>query len=120
MAEFLYQAGGLGDSPELNDSLTLQFLAPAENKWYSVWSAEGRYKSEFKPVIITVNQTRFLKKGFQFRFINYASLSPNQNDPSMVGNCDIWNIDYVMIDKNRNEAIQFLLMLHSDCLSDQF
>ena len=45
---------------------------------------------------------RFLKTGFQFRFTNYASLSPNQNDPSMVGNCDHWNIDYVLLDKNRN------------------
>ena len=38
---FFYQAGGLSDSPEANDSLTLQFLAPDENKWYSVWKAEG-------------------------------------------------------------------------------
>ena len=38
---FFYQAGGLGDSPEPNDSLTLQFLAPEENKWYSVWKADG-------------------------------------------------------------------------------
>ena len=101
---FLYQAGGLADSPELNDSLTLQFYAPAENKWYSVWSSEGKSDQKFKSVILPVNQTRFLKKGFQFRFINYASLSQNLSDPSMVGNCDIWNIDYLKIDKNRNEA----------------
>jgi len=101
---FLYQAGGLADSPELNDSLTLQFYAPAENKWYSVWSSEGKSDQKFKSVILPVNQTRFLKKGFQFRFINYARLSHNLSDPSMVGNCDIWNIDYLKIDKNRNEA----------------
>ena len=99
---FFYQAGGLGDSPELNDSLTLQFLAPEENKWYSVWKAEGTTDQVFKPAIFRINDTRFLKTGFQFRFTNYASLSPNQNDPSMVGNCDHWNVDYVMIDKNRN------------------
>lgn len=101
---FLYQAGGLADSPEINDSLTLQFFAPAENKWYSVWRAEGKTSQNFKAVIIPVSQTRFLKRGFQFRFVNYASLSQNLSDPSMVGNCDIWNIDYVKIDKNRNEA----------------
>lgn len=44
----------------------------------------------------------FLKKGFRFRFINYASLSPNKDDPSMISNCDQWNIDYVFLDKNRN------------------
>lgn len=99
---FLYQPGGLGDLPEKNDSLTLQFLAPDENVWYSVWKAEGDSNLRFRPVILRIDQPRFLKKGFQFRFINYASLSPNQSDPSMVGNCDLWNIDYVLLDKNRN------------------
>ena len=56
----------------------------------------------FKPALSGLINNRFLKKGFQFRFINYASLSPNLSDPSMVGNCDIWNIDYVLLDKNRN------------------
>jgi hypothetical protein len=99
---FFYEAGGLGDSPEPNDSLTLQFLAPEENKWYSIWKVRGSTDQEFKPVIIRIADPRFLKTGFQFRFVNYASLSPNLNDPSMVGNCDQWNLDYVMIDKNRN------------------
>ena len=99
---FFYQAGGLSDSPEANDSLTLQFLAPAENKWYSVWEADGTTDRRFKQAIIRVDNSRYLQNGFQFRFINYASLSPNLSDPSMVGNCDIWNIDYVLLDKNRN------------------
>lgn len=99
---FFYQAGGLGDSPEPNDSLTLQFLAPEENKWYSVWKAEGTTDQAFKPAILRISDSRFLKTGFQFRFTNYASLSPNQNDPSMVGNCDQWNVDYILVDKNRN------------------
>jgi|WetSurMetagenome_2_1015567.scaffolds.fasta_scaffold01053_5 hypothetical protein len=99
---FFYQAGGLGDFPEARDSLTLQFYAPIENAWYSVWRAEGYSEQKFKPVIIPIKSNRFLKDGFQFRFINYASLSQNLTDPSMVGNCDIWNIDYVVLDKNRN------------------
>jgi hypothetical protein len=99
---FLYQAGGLGDPPEANDSLTLQFLAPDEGIWYSVWQVEGNLDQRFKPAIIRIDDPRFLKKGFQFRFINYASLSSNPNDPSMVGNCDIWNLDYVLLNKNRN------------------
>jgi hypothetical protein len=101
---FFYQPGGLGDPPEARDTLTLQFLAPEEDTWYSVWRVEGNLDQRFKPVIIKIDQTRFLKKGFQFRFINYASLSPNLTDPSMVGNCDIWNIDYILLDKNRNAS----------------
>jgi hypothetical protein len=101
---FFYQAGGLSDPPEANDSLTLQFLAPEENKWYSVWRVGGNADLRFKPAILKIENARFLKKGFQFRFTNYASLSSNPNDPSMVGNCDIWNIDYVLVNKNRNAA----------------
>ncbi len=101
---FYYEPGGLSDMPEARDSLTLQFFAPGENKWYSVWRALGGLSTKFKPVIIKIDKTRFLKSGFQFRFINYASITSSQNDPSMIGNCDIWNIDYVMLDKNRNEG----------------
>jgi hypothetical protein len=99
---FLYQPGGLGDLPEENDSLALQLYAPEESKWYSVWRVKGNPIQEFKLAMININQTRFLKTGFRFRFINYASLSANQSDPSMIGNCDQWNIDYVLLNKNRN------------------
>jgi hypothetical protein len=101
---FFYQAGGLSDPPEANDSLTLQLFAPNEKKWYSVWKAGGSPDQRFKPAIIRIDNDRYLHKGFQFRFINYASLSQNLSDPSMVGNCDIWNVDYVLLDKNRNAA----------------
>jgi hypothetical protein len=86
----------------VNDSLTLQFFAPVEKKWYSVWRVEGSLDQRFKPAIVRINNDRFLQKGFQFRFINYASLSTNLSDPSMVGNSDIWNLDYVLLNKNRN------------------
>lgn len=102
---FLYQAGGLSDSPERDDSLTLQFYAPADGRWYSVWRAKGYSGAgDFRNVIIPVNNSRYLQKGFRFRFMNYASLSTNQNDPSMIGNSDIWNIDYVRLGKNRAPA----------------
>lgn len=99
---FYYQAGGLGDPPEQNDTLVLQFLAPVENQWYSVWKANGTLDKSFRPALINITDPRFLQTGFQFRFINYASVSPNQNDPSLIGNCDQWNVDYVLIDRNRN------------------
>jgi hypothetical protein len=100
---FYYQPGGLGDMPEKGDSLTLQFLAPEENKWYSVWAADNYTMNRFRLVMIKIDNLRFLKKGFRFRFTNYASLSPNLSDPSMVGNCDQWNLDYVLLNRNRNE-----------------
>jgi hypothetical protein len=101
---FFYEPGGLADHPEPNDSLTLQFYAPALDKWYSIWSSPAVVADTFNPVIILIDQPQFLKKGFQFRFINYASLSPSTGDPSIVGNCDQWNLDYVVLDRNRNDA----------------
>jgi hypothetical protein len=101
---FFYEPGGLADAPETNDSLSLQFYAPSESKWYSIWRAEGTPVHPFRAVIIPVDNPRFLKKGFQFRFVNYASLSTAGGDPSMTGNCDQWNIDYVLLNKNRNMA----------------
>jgi len=101
---FLYEPGGLSDEPEPKDSLTLQFYAPVEKKWYSVWRVQGSPVQPFRAVILPINNPVFLKKGFQFRFINYASLSSSTSDPSMTGNCDIWNLDYIMLDKNRNSS----------------
>ncbi|HAM10388.1 MAG: hypothetical protein A2X04_05115 [Bacteroidetes bacterium GWF2_41_9] len=100
---FFFQAGGLGDSPEPNDSLTLQFLSPEENKWFAIWRVNGTTDQSFRQVLISIDDQRFLKKGFQFRFINYASISKslNTDDQSIIGNCDHWNIDYVLLDKNR-------------------
>jgi hypothetical protein len=58
----------------------------------------------FRAAIIRIDEARYLKKGFRFRFINYASLSSSSSDPSMAGNCDQWNIDYVLLARNRNDA----------------
>ncbi|MGI6322935.1 MAG: T9SS type A sorting domain-containing protein [Bacteroidales bacterium] len=98
---FFYQPGGLGDMPEEKDSLVLHFFAPEENKWYSVWKAIAGNQTDFKAVSIGIDESKFLKTGFRFRFINYASLSDYQNYPSMIGNCDHWNLDYIVLDRNR-------------------
>ncbi len=99
---FFYEAAGIGDPPESNDSLVLHFWAPMEEKWYSVWKTSPADTTGFKPLIIKIEDNKFLQKGFRFRFINYASLTGTTTDPSMAGNCDQWNIDYIILDKNRN------------------
>ena len=75
MLSFYYQAGGLGDMPEQNDTLVLQFLAPDENKWYSVWRARGGTDDSFRQASLNIDNQRFLKKGFRFRFKNYVNLA---------------------------------------------
>jgi hypothetical protein len=101
---FLYEPGGLADKPETKDFLLLQFYAPLESKWYNKWVAPTVSSDTFRAVIIRIDESRYLKKGFMFRFINFASRSSGATDPSMAGNCDQWNIDYVLLGKNRNDA----------------
>jgi hypothetical protein len=101
---FFYEPGGLADMPEEKDSLTLQFYAPVEDKWYSIWRSPSVTADTFRPVIILIDKIRFLKKGFRFRFKNYASLGNTTGDPAMAGNCDQWNLDYVYLARNRGSA----------------
>ncbi len=99
---FLYEAGGLADMPEADDSLTLSFWAPGEERWYSIWQTGGGPTQGFRQVMIPVKETRFLMNGFRFMFTGYASLAGVLTEPSQAGNADQWNIDYVELDKSRS------------------
>jgi len=103
---FYYQPKGIADPPERDDSLCLDFWAPLQERWVTVWHAGGDTITPdtvkpFRMVILPVDDTAFLHAGFRFRFRNLASISPPQTDPGAVGNCDQWNIDYVLLDRNR-------------------
>lgn len=94
---FYYQPQGLGNAPETNDSLVLEFRGTGT--WKHVWAKKGTTlalnDSSWTLVMIPIKDTAFLKDGFQFRFRNQATLS---------GNLDHWNVDYVYLNKNRNRA----------------
>ncbi|MCF0206796.1 MAG: T9SS type A sorting domain-containing protein, partial [Bacteroidales bacterium] len=99
---FFYQCGGKGNTPENRDSLVVQFYSVEDDEWTSVWHvAGGSNMDNFEMVLIPIADEIWLKKGFQFRFLNYASISSNY-EPSWQSNADIWNIDFVFIDANRN------------------
>lgn len=98
---FFYEPGGIADMPERDDSLTLSFWSPSEERWLSVWRARGETAREFRQVMIPVKDPRWLQNGFQFRFINYASLAGIISEPSRAGNADQWNIDYVRLGAGR-------------------
>lgn len=100
---FYFQAGGVGNDPELRDSLVLEFKSP-ETDWESIWRAEGgNIDSSFTLVMIPIVEEQWLTKGFQFRFLNYASISTNY-EPSWRSNTDHWSIDYIKIDTARSYA----------------
>lgn len=98
---FYYQPQGLGNAPESEDSLVLQFKyadSDTTYDWRSVWRKSGssiQTDSLFDQVMIPVTDTAFFKSGFQFRFINYSTLS---------GNVDHWHIDYIKMAVNRFAA----------------
>ncbi len=98
---FFYQPQGLGDAPEPEDSLVVEFYAPDSKHWLRVWSMPGSSTSDFKIAMVNITDSRFLQPGFKFRFRNYASLAPAY-EPSLKVNADHWNIDYVYLNNGRH------------------
>lgn len=120
---FFYQPQGEGDAPQSRDTLVLEFYSPITEKWTTCWKAiyyQPSYVKEFftnlgteeiwepisspnknfKNVMIPISGSDFLQEGFQFRFKNYVSIGGVI--PSKIGNGDFWNIDYILLDKNRS------------------
>lgn len=88
---FFYQPQGLGFAPEVQDSLML-FLKRINGSWDKAWAVAGSAVQPFIQVMISVRDTAYFGNDFQFRFINKASI--NLND-------DVWNVDYVRMDRGR-------------------
>ncbi len=101
---FYYQPGGLGDPPDTNDSLMLLFLKPLQKNWDTIWWALGGPVMPFQRVTIPLTDTAYFHDGFQFRFLNYASISFDSDVPGRNGNGDIWNLDYVQLGSGRSMA----------------
>ena len=98
---FLYQPQGMGDMPDVKDSLLVDFYDPALGSWINVWGIPGDTLHPFMHALIPVIEDRFLTSGFRFRFRNRASLPRNSDYPDKRANVDHWNVDYVRLDRNR-------------------
>ncbi len=90
---FFIQPQGYGRQPAVNDSLVLEFMNLNTGKFVKVASWPGAKSYAFKQIMIPINDTLFLKKGFQFRF---------KNKGSQFGADDHWHIDYVRLNRFRN------------------
>jgi len=86
---FYFQGKGIGDAPETQDVIVLEFLNDT-SAWEQIWMSTGQAMQEFEKVVEWIDDQRFLHNSFQFRFRNYATLS---------GNFDHWHIDYVKLDR---------------------
>lgn len=94
---FYYQARGRGESPELTDSLLLDFFNPLQSSWQTVWYQKGNSSPNindtmFKRGYVKLDSAYYLQNGFKFRFRNKATTA---------GNYDHWHLDYVLLDINR-------------------
>lgn len=115
---FYFQPGGglgfpwsrIGDMPEAEDSLVLEFYNSKTATWNHIWSTAGfsldtlyKYDSVyFKQVMIPIlDSASYYTNDFRFRFRNYCSLG-NNLIPSWQSNCDQWHLDYIYLNRARN------------------
>ena len=88
---FYFQGKGLGETPEIEDKLVLEFFNGSS--WVEKWSSLGIAMQEFKKEVIIIDSAQYLTADFKFRFRNYATIS---------GNFDHWHIDYLVINELLN------------------
>ncbi|MGC8865626.1 MAG: T9SS type A sorting domain-containing protein [Bacteroidales bacterium] len=108
---FFYQPQGKGNPPQKYDSLLLYFFSPKDYTWNRIWAAPGMPLDTFKVKtgkywgfvnIWISDSSKYYHKGFRFRFVAYASLA-NNILPSWQSSMDQWNLDYVLLNKNRHK-----------------
>jgi hypothetical protein len=106
---FFFQPQGLGEKPDDEDSLMVQFYNPIADEWITVWSFGGMSFQNFVDsvgvaflhVMIPVKNPDFFSNQFRFRFCNYATIA-NNAFPTWAGNVDHWNVDYVYLNSGRS------------------
>lgn len=102
---------GIGDRPEEQDSLKLEFFDADSNVWNTMWNISGisadslfvHTGNYWQFVEIPITDARYLRPGFRFRFRNLCSLD-NDSKRGLLGNADHWNIDYVYLNTARRHG----------------
>lgn len=94
---FFYQWGGNGEPPDTNDFLRLEFKNDS-GTWDEI--TVFRMQPDFDPTVFytyihRINEAKYFHAGFQFRFVSFGRKS---------GQYDAWHIDYVYLNKNRNDS----------------
>ena len=86
---FYFQSKGIGDTPEISDTICLELLNDTLG-WEMIWySISDTSMTSFKKIVHVIDDSRFMHNKFQFRFRNYATVS---------GNFDHWHLDYIKLD----------------------
>lgn len=93
---FFVQEQGLGEQPDPSDFLLLQGKT-ITNTWLNLWQKNGNSvpNEQFEQIMLAIKDATLFHDDFQFRFLRYGRVS---------GNFDVWHIDYVYLNLNRNAA----------------
>ena len=93
---FFYQAGGNGDMPEATDSLALEVL-DVDGNWQQIWplGTDLNRSGDFEQAIVSLDDPIYFHNEFSFRFQAFGALQ---------GFFDVWNVDYVYVNKNRSAS----------------
>ncbi|MBC8152542.1 MAG: T9SS type A sorting domain-containing protein [Bacteroidetes bacterium] len=95
---FYWQQKGLGDLPDVEDSLRLQFRGP-DGAWRTVWRQSGGvFGNNFVQQFVQVTPPYF-HAAFQFRFQSFGKQS---------GSFDQWHIDYLYMNRGRSRFDRFI------------
>lgn len=96
---YYWQAKGLGELPDLADTLQLEFLNTTGD-WVAVWKQPGgNADSLFRQTFIAIVNPAYLHDNFQFRFRAFGRLS---------GAFDTWHLDYIYLNKGRSLTDRFI------------
>ena len=96
---FYWQLRGLGEFPDADDSLRVQFLND-KGIWQTVWKqAGGKQDNNFNYSQLVLRDPAYLHAAFQFRFQAFNRLS---------GQFDLWHIDYIYLNRGRRTTDRFV------------
>lgn len=95
---FYWQAKGLGELPDNDDSLVVSFLNN-KNQWQTIWRQEGVNKDIFTQKLLVINKVEYLHQNFQFRFEARGRQS---------GAFDMWHVDFVYLNKQRSRKEKYV------------
>ncbi|MBP6385372.1 MAG: T9SS type A sorting domain-containing protein [Pseudarcicella sp.] len=121
MFSFFCQNGGLGEMPNFKaDSLVIQFKE-TNGKWSVPITLDNKKsiihpdtnlttKLNYKQYFIAIDQINYFHKNFQFRFVAYGNRE---------GGFDVWNIDYVYLNKNRIDKVPYITASFNTGSGDQ-
>ena len=122
---FFFQPKGHGDMPEPDDVFIVQFLNDS-GEWVEVWSASANVSDstiitkvydkpdtasvkylgeEFYRAHFKIDDPAYYHPAFQFRFINYVSISSSQHIPGISTTYDHWHLDFVYLNKDRFKTV---------------